>query len=98
MIVCTNEQQDGRVNWQNAGLLVTTNKLLPARRFASALLTALPVSVSVCLSVTRQCSIEMSGRIDLIFCRAASLDLSHGTPRFKEIQIVCSCTIFIINK
>jgi len=50
MIVCTNEQQDGRVNWQNAGLLVTTNKLLPARRFASALLTALPVSVSVCLS------------------------------------------------
>ena len=51
MIVCTNEQQDGRVNWQNAGLLVTTNKLLPARRFASALLTALPVSVSVCLSV-----------------------------------------------
>jgi len=96
MIVCTNEQQDGRVNWQNAGLL-TTNKLLPARRFASALLTALPVSVSVCLSVTSVFYRNIrTYRSD--FCRATSLDLSHGTPRFKEIQLVCSCTIFIIDK
>jgi len=50
--------------------------LLPALRHASAVLF-MTLCLSVCLSVTSRCSIETSGRIELIFGMEASFDLSY---------------------
>jgi len=50
------------------------------RRYASEGTNYDPVSVSlsVCLSVTSGCSIEMDGRIQLVFGMSASFDLSYS--------------------
>jgi len=48
---------------------------LPARRYASAGISYDPVSV--CLSVTSWCSVEMRGRIELVFGKWTSFDLSY---------------------
>jgi len=54
---------------------------LPARLYASAGISYDPVSVclclSVCLSVTSWCSVEMRGRIELVFGVWTSFDLSY---------------------
>jgi len=50
---------------------------LAARRYASAGTSYVPVSVSVCRSVTSRCSVETDERIWLVFGMGASLDLSH---------------------
>ena len=51
---------------------------LPARRYASAVLAMTPCpSVCVCLSVTSWCSVEMRGRIELVFGKWTSFDLSY---------------------
>ena len=44
------------------------------------------MSVSVSLSVTSQCSVEMDGQIELVFSLVVSLDLSY-TLYCKEIQL-----------
>ena len=56
-----------------------SHTFLPARRHASAGTSYDPVSVSasVCLSVTSRCSIEMDGRIELVFGVQASIDLYY---------------------
>ena len=50
------------------------------RRYASDGTNYDPVSLSlsVCLSVTSGCSIEMDGRIQLVFGMSASFDLSYS--------------------
>jgi len=51
---------------------------LPARRYASAVVSYGPVSVMyVCLSVTSRCFIERDERINLVFGRKASFDQSY---------------------
>jgi len=49
--------------------------ILPARRYASAGTSYDPVSVS--LSVTSRCSVEVVGRIELVFDMKASFDQSY---------------------
>jgi len=48
-------------------------------------LLAMDVCLSVCLSVTSRCSVEVVGRIELVFGMEASLDQSYTV--FKEIQV-----------
>jgi len=45
---------------------------LPARRYSSAGTSYGPVSLSVCLSVTSQCSIKKDGQMNMLFGMKAS--------------------------
>ena len=52
------------------------HRFLPARRYASVGISYGP-DVSVCLSVTSRCSLEVVGRIELVFGMEASFDQSY---------------------
>jgi len=57
---------------------------LPARRYASAGTSHVPVSV--CLSVTSRSSIETDERIELVFGMAASFHLHYVKRKFGYFQ------------
>ena len=48
---------------------------LPVRHYASAVIAVPCVCLSLCLSVTSQCSVKMAGRIELVFGMRASFEL-----------------------
>ena len=71
-----NQQMEMEQNYVTVTQCMTTRPMttrrcsllgfLPARRYATASLYSYG-PVSVCLSVTSRCSIEMDGRIELVF-------------------------------
>jgi len=78
---------------------VTT--ILPARRYASAGTSYVPVSVclSVCLSDTRWSSIEIDERINVVFGMQASFDQSYtvvlgNSGIYKKIRVLPSGMFF----
>ena len=75
------------VNLNRATMVAKRVHFLPARRYASAGISCVPVSVCLYLSVsvTSRCSIETDGRIDLVFGMMSSFDQSYAV--FKEVQV-----------
>ena len=55
--------------------MIKTFIFLPARRYVSAGISYGPVSV--CVSVTSRCSVEVVGWIELVFGMEASFDQSY---------------------
>jgi len=81
------------VKWNLTTITLALNEYLPARWYASAVLSmALCLSVclsvcfcvTVCVSVTSRCSAKMDGWIELVFGMEASFDLSY--KKFKYLQ------------
>ena len=73
---------------------------LPARRYANAGTNYVtirphrcyPVSLSVCLSLTSRCSIEMNGRVELV-CLICRLLSTYPSLCYKEIQVSAKISV-----
>ena len=79
------------ITYKNLIFLVKFRTFLSARRYASAGSSYGPVSVclsvcpSVCLSVTSWCSVEVVGRIEMVFGVDAFFDQPYTV--FYEIRV-----------